>query len=87
MGGWVALWRRGGIKRMRSKVSPCISSCRVVGGGRGVGGGGGSPGEILKTKNAGEVTSGHFGMRLKSQIYLNYVYLQMFQRKMSRLCL
>ena len=86
MGGWVALWHRGGIKRMRSKVSPCISSCRVVGGEEGDRGGG-SPGEILKTKNAGEVISGHFGMRFKSQIYLNYVYLQMFQRKMSRLCL
>ena len=31
---------------MRAKISPCISSCRVV---RGA-----SPGEILKTKNAGE---------------------------------
>ena len=62
-------------KRMRSKISPCISPCRVVQGG--------TPGEILKTKNAGDVISGHFAMRLKSQIYLNYAYLQMFQRRTS----
>ena len=55
---------------MRAKISPCISSCRVV---RGA-----SPGEILKTKNAG-----HFAMRLQSQIYLNYAYLQIFQRRKS----
>ena len=60
---------------MRPKISPCISSCRVV---RGA-----SPGEILKTKNAGEAISGHFAMRLKSQIYLNYAYLQIFQRRKS----
>ena len=60
---------------MRSKISPCISSCRVV---RGA-----SPGEILKTKNAGEAFSDHFAMRLKSQIYLNYAYLQIFQRRKS----
>ena len=65
-------------KRMTSKkISPCISSCRVVQGG------GGTPGEILKTKNAGDAISGHFAMRLKSQIYLNYAYLQMFQRRKS----
>ena len=45
------------------------------------GGLGASPGEILKTKKAGEAISGHFAMRLKSQIYLNYAYLQMFQRR------
>ena len=56
-------------KRMRSKISPCISSCRVF---RGV-----STREILKTKKVGEAISGHFAMRLKSQIYL---YLQMFQK-------
>ena len=39
--------------------------------------------EILKTKNAGEAISGHFAMRLKSQIYLNYAYLQIFQRRKS----
>ena len=61
---------------MRAKISPCISSCRVVRGGA-------SPGEILKTKNAGEAISGHFAMRLKSQIYLNYAYLQIFQRRKS----
>ena len=44
---------------------------------------GGAPGEILKTKNAGEAISGHFAMRLKSQIYLNYAYLQIFQRRKS----
>ena len=60
---------------MRAKISPCISSCRVVWGA--------SPGEILKTKNAGEAISGHFAMRLKSQIYLNYAYLQIFQRRKS----
>ena len=60
---------------MRAKISPCISSCRMV---RGA-----SPGEILKTKNAGEAISGHFAMRLKSQIYLNYAYLQIFQRRKS----
>ena len=60
---------------MRSKISPCISFCRVV---RGA-----FPGEILKTKNAGEAISGHFAMRLKSQIYLNYAYLQIFQRRKS----
>ena len=60
---------------MRAKISPCISSCRVV---RGA-----SPGEILKTKNAGEAISGHFAMRLQSQIYLNYAYLQIFQRTKS----
>ena len=60
---------------MRAKISPCISSCRVV---RGA-----SPGEILKTKNAGEGISGHFAMRLQSQIYLNYAYLQIFQRRKS----
>ena len=49
----------------------------------GLGGGGGAPGEILKTKNAGEAISGHFAMRLKSQIYLNYAYLQIFQRRKS----
>ena len=37
----------------------------------------------MKNKNAGEATSGHFAMRLKSQIYLNYAYLQMFQRRKS----
>ena len=37
----------------------------------------------MKTKNAGEAISGHFAMRLKSQIYLNYVYLQIFQRRKS----
>ena len=58
-------------KRMRSLISPCISSCRVF---RGV-----SLGEILKTKNVGETISGHFAILLKSQIYLNYAYLQMFQ--------
>ena len=60
---------------MTAKISPCISSCRVV---RGA-----SPGEILKTKNAGEAISGHFAMRLRSQIYLNYAYLQIFQRRKS----
>ena len=60
---------------MRSKISPCISSCRVV---RGA-----SPGEILKTKNAGEAISGHFAMLSKSQIYLNCAYLQIFQRRKS----
>ena len=60
-------------KRLRSKISTCISSCRVVRG---------PPlGETLKTKNAGEAISGHFAMRLKSQIYLNYAYLQMFHRR------
>ena len=53
-------------KRMRSQISPCISSCRVV---RGT-----SLGEILKTKNTGKAISGHFALRLKSQIYLNYVF-------------
>ena len=62
-------------KIMRSKISPYISSCMVV---RGA-----SPGEMLKTKNTGEAISGHFAMRLKSQIYLNYAYLQMFQRRKS----
>ena len=62
---------------MRAKISPCISSCRVVRWG------GGAPGEMLKTKNAGEAISGHFAMRLKSQIYLNYPYLQIFQRRKS----
>ena len=62
-------------KRMRSQISPCISSCREI---RGT-----SPVEILKTKNAGKAISGHFAMRLKSQIYLNYAYLQMFQRRKS----
>ena len=60
---------------MRSKISSCISSCRVVRGG--------SPGEILKTKNAGEAISGYFAMRLKFQIYLNYAYLQIFHRRKS----
>ena len=59
-------------KRMRSQISPCVSSCRE-------GGGGG----ILKTKNTGKPISFHFAMRLKSQIYLNYAYLQMFQRRKS----
>ena len=36
---------------------------------------GSSPGEILKTKNVGEAIAGHFAVRLKSQIYLNYAYL------------
>ena len=68
-------------KRMRSKISPCISSCRVDrGGGRGRGGGG-SLGKILKTKNAGEAISGHSALRLKSQIYLHYSYLQIYQRR------
>ena len=59
-------------KIMRSKISPCIFSCRVVRG---------PPlGEILKTKNAGEAIWDHFAMRLKSQIYLN-AYLQMFLRR------
>ena len=62
-------------KRMRSKISLCISSCRVV---RRA-----SLGEILKTKTAGEAMSGHFAMRLKSRINLNYAYLQMFQRRKS----
>ena len=44
---------------MRSKISPCISSCMGV---RGA-----SPGEILKTKNAGKAISGHFAILLKSQ--------------------
>ena len=44
---------------------------------------GGTPGTILKTKNAGEAISGHFAKRLKSQIYLNYAYLQLFQRRRS----
>ena len=46
-------------KIMKSKISPCISSCMGI---RGA-----SPGEILKTKNAGKAISGHFAMRLKSQ--------------------
>ena len=60
---------------MRAKISPCISSCRVV---RGA-----SPEEILKTKNAGDAISGHFAMQLQSRIYLNYAYLQIFQRRKS----
>ena len=44
-------------KRMRSKISPCISSCRVV---RGA-----TPGEILKTKNAGEAILDHFAFAIK----------------------
>ena len=55
---------------MRSEIFPCMSSCWVVQGP--------TPGEILKSKNAG---AGHFAMRSKSQIYLNYAYLQMFQRR------
>ena len=53
---------------MRSQISPCISSCRVV---RET-----SPGEILKTENAGEAILGHFVIRLKSQIYLKMVSLR-----------
>ena len=37
----------------------------------------------MKTKNAGEAISGHFAKCLKSQIYLNYGYLQLFQRRKS----
>ena len=55
-------------KRMRSKIFPCVSL--LVGWS-----GGPPPGEILKTKNVGEAISGHFAMRLKSQIYQNYAYL------------
>ena len=51
---------------MRSQISPCISSCRWSGGP--------PPKEILKTKNAGKAISGHFAIRLTSQIYLNYVF-------------
>ena len=50
-------------KGMKSKISLCISSCRVVHGGWG--GGEGSPGEILKTKTAGEAISDHFAMQIK----------------------
>ena len=38
---------------------------------------------VLKTKSAGEAISGHFSKRWKSQIYLNYAYLQLFQRRKS----
>ena len=44
---------------------------------------GSSPGKFLKTKNVGEAISGHFAKCLKSQIYLNYAYLQLFQRRKS----
>ena len=71
----VAAWRRGWIIEWEPKF-PHVSL--LVGWS-----GGGAPGEILKTKNAGEAISGHFAMRLKSQIYLNYAYLQIFQRRKS----
>ena len=58
----------------RCNFSMC-TSCRGVRGS--------SPGKILKTKNAGEAISGHFAKCLKSQIYLNYAYLQLFQRRKS----
>ena len=78
---FISVWEGVGVVAqrldnwMRAKISPCTSSCRVV---RGA-----SPGEILKTKNAGEAISGHFAMRLKSQIYLSYAYLQIFQSRKS----
>ena len=72
----VAAWHRGWIKEWDPKF-PHASF--LVGWSRG----GDTPGEILKTKNAGDAISGHFEMRLKSQIYLNYAYLQMFQRRKS----
>ena len=43
------------------------------------------PRKKMKTKNAGEAISGHFAKCLKSQIYLNYAYLQLFQEKVSDL--
>ena len=55
------------------------SSSRVACGG----GGEVSSEEILKTNYAGEAISSHFAMRLKSHMYLNYAYLQMFQRRKS----
>ena len=71
--GVVAAWRRGWIIEWDPKF-PHVSL--LVGWS-----GGASPGEILKTKNAGEAISGNFAMLSKSQIYLNCAYLQIFQRR------
>ena len=58
---------------------PCVPVC-VCGGG---GGPESSPWKKLKTKSAGEAISGYFSKRWQSQIYLNYAYLQLFQRRKS----
>ena len=57
-------WRRGTElnKRMRSQISSCISSCRVIQGT--------SPGEILKPMNAGKAISGHFAVSILPELCL-----------------
>ena len=72
--GVVAAWRRGWIIEWESKF-PHVSL--LVGWS-----GGPPPGKFWKPRMQ-EKPSGHFAMRLKSQIYLNYDYLQIFQRRKS----
>ena len=67
-------WRRGSINEWVPKFPRASILVGCTGAGEG------SLGKILKTKNA-EAISGHSALRLKSQIYLHYAYLQMFQRR------
>ena len=61
-------------KRIRFKIFPCISSCRVVQGG-------GHTRGNFENQECRRCHIRSFCKAIKSQIYLNYAYLQMFQRK------